>query len=52
MEKNLEQIATNDLHLTGARRDKFVREAKALRANLILRQKQKKERSQKCMRSK
>lgn len=52
MEKTLEQIAEKDLHLTGAKKDKFVREATALRANLRLRQKQKKERESKCMRSK
>ena len=52
MKKTLEQIAEKDLHLTGAKKDKFVREAEALRANLHLRQKQKKERESKCMRSK
>ena len=40
MNKNLEQIAEKDLHLTGAKKDRFVREAEALRANLLLRQKQ------------
>jgi len=52
MEKSLEQIAEQDLHLTGAKKDKFVRETIALRANLRLRQKQQKERKSKCMRSK
>ncbi|MBQ3695362.1 MAG: hypothetical protein II938_00100 [Alphaproteobacteria bacterium] len=52
MNKNLEQIAEKDLHLTGAKKDRFVREAEALRANLLLRQKQKKERDKKCTHSK
>ena len=52
MKENLEQIAEKDLHLKGAKKDRFVREAEALRANLILRQRQKKERSKKCMRLK
>ena len=52
MNKNLEQIAEKDLHLTGAKKDRFVREAQALRANLALRQKQQKERAKKCTRSK
>ncbi len=52
MKENLEQIAGKDLHLTGTKKARFVREAEALRANLILRQKQKKERSKRCMRSK
>jgi len=52
MNQNLSQIAEKDLHLTGAKKAKFVREAEALRANLMLRQKQKKERAKKCMRSK
>lgn len=52
MDKTLEQIAENDLHLVGAKKEKFVREATALRANLKLRQKQKKEREAKCTRSK
>ena len=52
MKENLEEIATKDLHLTGAKKDKFVREALALRANLVLRQKQKKERGKKCTHSK
>ena len=52
MKENLQQIAEKDLHLTGAKKEKFVREAEALRANLRLRQKQKKERDQKCIHSK
>ena len=52
MTGNLEEIAEKDLHLTGAKKEKFVREADALRANLQLRRKQQKERSKKCMRSK
>ena len=52
MKENLEQIAEKDLHLTGAKKARFVREAEALRSNLALRQKQKKERSKKCMHSK
>ena len=52
MKENLERIAEQDLHLTGAKKDKFVREAKALQANLALRQKQKQKRNQKCMPSK
>lgn len=51
MNENLEQIA-DELHLTGAKKTKFVREAKALRVNLKLRQKQKKEREAKCTHSK
>jgi len=51
MSENLEQIAEK-LHLTGAKKEKFVREAKALRANLKLRQKQKQEREEKCTHSK
>ena len=52
MNGNLYQIAENDLHLTGAKKERFVREAIALRNNLKLRQKQKKERKSKCTRSK
>ena len=51
MKENLESIAEKELHLTGAKKDKFVREAMALRANLKLRQKQRKERA-KCTPSK
>lgn len=51
MQENLRKIAENDLHLTGAKKEKFVREAEALRANLALRQKQKKARKQ-CTHSK
>ena len=52
MKENLEKIAEQDLQLTGAKKQRFVREAEALRANLLLRQKQQKERRKKCMRSK
>ena len=52
MKENLEKTAEKDLHLTGAKKEKFVREAMALRANLALRQKQQKERDKKCMHSK
>ena len=48
MKENLNQIAENNLHLTGAKKERFVREAEALRANLILRQKQQKARKKKC----
>lgn len=41
MTENLEKIVEDNLHLTGAKKDKFVREAKALRNNLLLRKKQK-----------
>ena len=52
MKQNIEQIAEKDLHLKGAKKERFVREAVALRANLELRKKQQKERGQKCMHSK
>ena len=51
MKKNIEVIAEKDLHLSGAKKEIFVREAEALRSNLALRQKQQKERSKKCMHS-
>ena len=51
MTKNLEKIATEDLHLTGARKERFIREALALRANLTLRRKQQ-EKRKKCTHSK
>ncbi len=51
MTKNLEKIATEELHLTGARKERFVREATALRANLELRRKQQ-EKRKKCTHSK
>ena len=40
MKENLDKIAEQCLHLTGAKKDRFVREAEALRANLALRKKQ------------
>lgn len=52
MSENLEKIAEQNLHLKGAKKERFVREAKALQANLILRQKQKQKRKQKCTPSK
>ena len=52
MQDNLDQIAEKELHLVGAKKARFVREARALRSNLELRQKQKKERESKCIRSK
>ena len=52
MNENLDKIAEKELHLTGAKKERFVREAEALRANLKLRQKQQKERKSKCMLSK
>ncbi len=44
MKENLEKIAAQYLHLTGAKKDRFVREAEALRSNLELRKKQMAER--------
>lgn len=40
MKENLEKIAVQYLHLSGAKKDRFVREAEALRSNLVLRKKQ------------
>lgn len=50
MTDGLEKIVDNNLKLTGKKREAFLREAKALRANITLRKKQQKER--KCMPSK
>lgn len=50
MEESLEKIVEKNLKLTGAKKDKFVREARALRKNLLLRQKQKG--NKKCLNSK
>ena len=47
----LEEIVDKDLKLTGKKREAFLREARALRANIALRQKQQKE-QKKCMPSK
>ena len=47
----LVQQVDKNLNLSGKKRDKFLREAAALRANIQLRQKQQKERK-KCMLSK
>ena len=48
MIKSISVIAEKELHLTGIKKERFVREAEALRANLSLRQKQQKARSKKC----
>jgi hypothetical protein len=50
MQENLEKIVEKDLKLTGAKKDRFIREAQALRKNLLLRQKQKG--NKKCLNSK
>ena len=47
----LEEIVDKDLKLAGKKRENFLREARALRANIELRRKQQKERK-KCMPSK
>ena len=51
MTNTLEKQVDENLKLSGKKRDKFLREAMALRANIQLRQKQQKERK-KCMPSK
>lgn len=51
MTNTLEKQVDENLNLSGKKRDKFLREAVALRANIQLRQKQQKERK-KCMPSK
>ena len=51
MSDTLENQVDKNLKLSGKKRDKFLREAMALRANIGLRQKQQKERK-KCMLSK
>ena len=51
MTDRLEEIVDTNLKLTGKKRETFLRQAKALRANIQLRQKQQKERK-KCMPSK
>ncbi len=51
MNKTLEKQIDENLHLSGKKREKFLREAIALRANISLRRKQQKER-QKCTHSK
>ena len=50
MTDRLEEIADKDLKLSGKKKDIFLRQARALRANMELRRKQQKER--KCMHSK
>ncbi len=50
MTDRLEEIVDKDLKLTGKKKEAFLREARALRANLDLRKKQQKERQ--CMHSK
>ena len=51
MTDTLQDIVEKNLNLTGKKKESFLREAQALRANIKLRQKQKKERK-KCMHSK
>ena len=51
MTDQLEEIVEKDLKLTGKKKEAFLREARALRANMALRQKQQRERK-KCMPSK
>jgi hypothetical protein len=51
MTDTLEKQIDENLNLSGRKRDKFLREARALRMNIQLRQKQQKERK-KCMLSK
>ena len=51
MTDRLEEIADKDLKLTGKKKEAFLREARALRANIDLRKKQQQERK-KCMLSK
>ena len=48
MTDRLEEIVDKDLKLTGKKKEAFLREARALRANIALRQKQQKDRK-KCM---
>ena len=50
MTDRLEEIVDKDLKLTGKKKENFLREARALRANIALRQKQQKEK--KCTPSK
>ena len=50
MTDRLEEIVEKDLKLTGKKKETFLRQARALRANLDLRKKQQKDR--KCMPSK
>ena len=51
MTDRLEEIVQQNLNLTGKKKEVFLRQAKALRANVALRQKQQKERK-KCTPSK
>ena len=51
MTDRLEEIVDTNLKLTGKKKENFLRQARALRANVELRQKQQKERK-KCMLSK
>ncbi|MGN0919505.1 MAG: hypothetical protein ACI4OR_01935 [Alphaproteobacteria bacterium] len=51
MTDKLEEIVEKELKLSGKKKEAFLREARALRANVELRKKQQKER-QKCMHSK
>lgn len=52
MKQQSKKITKKTSNLTNAKEERFEREAKALRANLLLRQKQKTEREKKCMHSK
>lgn len=47
MTDKLEEIVDKDLKLAGKKKENFLRQARALRANLTLRKKQQKERQ--CM---
>ena len=51
MNDQLEKIVENNLNLSGKKKEAFLRQARALRANIELRKKQQKDK-QKCMRSK
>ena len=48
MTDRLEEIIDTNLKLAGKKKENFLRQARALRANMILRKKQQKERK-KCM---
>lgn len=44
MTDQLEETVVKNLNLTGKKKEAFLREARALRANIVLRQKQQKQR--------
>ena len=46
MTDSLEKIVEQNLNLTGKRKEVFLRQARALRANMVLRQKQQKRKKQ------